>query len=56
MQKLRPYIMLGLFLFHLVLLCVMIFTVPIDRSGWDSIYLQLLWVFTIRVPYSVSFF
>ena len=27
MQKLRPYIIPGLFLFHLVLLCVMIFTV-----------------------------
>ena len=31
MQKLRPYIIPGLFLFHLVLLCVMIFTV----RGYD---------------------
>ena len=36
MQKLRPYIIPGLFLFHLVMLCVMIFTVRGDAEWHDS--------------------
>ena len=47
MQKLRPYILPGLFLFHLLLLCVIILhgptDVPRDRSATA---LQRLWVYS----------
>ena len=54
MQKLRPYIMPGLLLFHLMLLCVMIFTAreghgfsPETTTVWatvfSSLFLTALW-------------
>ena len=46
MQKLRPYIIPGLFLFHLVLLCVMIFT------GYDPNSVKDL--LTDSPPYAAS--
>ena len=46
MQKLRPYVLPGLFVFHLVLLCVWIFTGPTDESPWDVYELEELWVFS----------
>ena len=46
MQKLRPYILSGLFLFHLALLCLIILVCPTNASGPDATALQSLWAVT----------
>ena len=37
MQKLRPYVLPGLFVFHLVVLCVLLTTVPTEKKAISQV-------------------